>query len=226
MTLRRGAAMLGFVLVMPAAAVPAFCGAVEVEVSIPVPEKVDTTGMKRLLVGGFRAGSHPGVDVDRELIDALRALFRKRSRFEVIDVEPLPLPEQPIEDAVRNTAYWKRLATRYNADLIIGGTVDFGSTDQSGFVDQDYISDLTGHRQRQTVWVERESYGLTLGIYFFRGSSGELIYEDHLAEEMMFAGKSNDALDVFHQVIGAIGEGIISIVTPRTRTETRYLFTE
>jgi len=211
-------------LLAPTVALPA--SVVEVEVQIPMSERVDTTGMRRLLVAGFRSGSHPSVDLDTETIDSLRSLLRKNTRFEVLDVEAMPLPEQPLADAVRNTAYWKRLSQRYNADLIIGGTVDFVVTDESGFMEQDYISDLTGHRQRQTVWVERESFKLDLRLYFFRGATGDLIYEDAFSQETMFTGKGNDDLTILHESIEAVGEGILSIITPRTRTETRYLFTE
>ena len=221
----RFAAMVALLAILaPTAALPA--SVVEVEVQIPMTERVDTTGMRRLLVAGFRSGSHPSVDLDTETIDALRSLLRKNTHFEVLDVEPMPLPEQPLEDAVRNTAYWKRLSQRYNADLIIGGTVDFVVTDESGFVEQDYISDMTGHRMRQTVWVERESFKLGLRLYFFRGATGDLIYEDTFSQETMFTGKGNDDLTILHESIESVGEGILSIITPRTRTETRYLFTE
>ncbi|HET9480185.1 MAG TPA: hypothetical protein VFP98_00380, partial [Candidatus Polarisedimenticolia bacterium] len=154
-------------------------GVVEVQVRLPSAEKIDTTGMNRLLVSGFRTNDHPTLNLDVELNRSLRDLLRKKSRFEVLDVEPLPLPEQPIEDAIRNTAYWKRLAARYNADLLIGGTLEFSSRDQSGFVQEDVISELTGHRTRRSRWAEREAFGMELGLYFFRGSSGELVYEDH-----------------------------------------------
>jgi hypothetical protein len=205
---------------------PLRAGAVEVEVQIPMTEKIDTTGMRRLLVGGFRSGSHPSVDLDAETVDALRSMLRKHTRFEVLDVESMPLPEQPLEDAIRNASYWKRLAQRHNADLILGGTVALAVTDESGFMEQDYISDLTGHRQRHTVWVERESFKMDLRLYFFRGATGDLLYEDTFSEETMFIGKGNDDLTILHESIDAVGEGILSIITPRTRTETRYLFTE
>ncbi len=223
---RRAIPLVVAIIALGAPVAPLRASVVEVEVQIPMSEKVDTTGMVRLLVGGFRSGSHPSVDLDAETIEALRSMLRKNTRFEVLDVETMPLPEQPLEDAIRNAAYWKRLSQRYNADLIIGGTVEFVAIDESGFMEQDYISDLTGHRQRHTVWVERESFKMDLRLYFFRGASGELIYEDVFSESTMFIGKGNDDLTILHESIDAVGEGILSIITPRTRTETRYLFTE
>ena len=218
-------ALLAFCLAASGSA-PARAGVVEVEVQIPMSERFDTTGMRRLLVGGFRSGSHPSVDLDTETIESLRTMLRRNTRFEVLEVDVMPLPEQPLDDAIRNTAYWKRLSQRYNADLIIGGTIDFTATDESGFMEQDYISDLTGHRQRHTVWVERESFKMDLRLFFFRGATGDLLYEDTFSEQIMYNGKGNDDLTILHESIDAVGEGILSIITPRTRTETRYLFTE
>ena len=222
--LRRTA--IAVLLTLAAAAAPAMAGPIQVQIKLPSPQKIDTTGMSRLLVGGFRANDNPDVDVDRELNRALRDLLKRNTRFEVIDNEPLPLPEQSMDDAIRNTAYWKRLGTRFNADLIVGGTVEFSSRDQSGFVQEDVTSELTGQRIRRSRWVERESFRMELGLYFFRGASGELIYEDHFTEEAAFDGKSNDDLTVLHQLLQRVSESVLGILTPRTRTETRYLFTE
>ena len=224
---RPGRALAGMMLaVCVTGALPLLAGTVEVQVMLPAPQKVDTTGMKRLLVGGFRAGDHPEVDLAREINTLLRSLIRKNTGFEVLDVEPPPLPEQPIEEAVRNTDYWKRLGVRFNVDLIVAGTVDFSAVDQSGFVQEDVISELTGQRMRRSRWAERELFKLGLGVYIIRASSGELLYDDHFNEEMMFDGKLNDDLTVLHQVFDRVSEGILSILTTRPRVEMRHLFTE
>ncbi len=209
---------------LPAAAVAG--GVHEVQIRVPVPEKIDTTGLNRLLVGGFRSGDHPTVDLNAELNASLRGVFEKTARFEVLDVDPLPMPEQPVEQAVRNTGYWKRLGKRFNADLIVGGTLEFTSRDQSGFLQEDVISEVTGQRLRRSRWVERESFHMDLGVYFFRGATGELLYEDHFTEETVFGGKSNDDLSILHELIERVSGGILGILTPRTRVETRYLLTE
>lgn len=223
----RSAVSTALLLVLAAAAAPpARAGSVEVQVKLPAPQKVDTTGMKRLLVGGLRATDHPRLDLSKEVNASMRNLFHKKTGFEVLDVDALPLPEQTIEDVLHNSDYWKRLGARFNADLIVAGTVDFGSSDQSGFVQEDVISELTGQRMRRSRWVEREAFKLDLGVFFFRGASGELLYEDHFIEDMAFEGKLNDDLTVLHQVFDRMSEGILGIITTRPRVEMRHLFTE
>jgi len=211
---------------MAAATMLAVGGVIEVQVKLPTSQKMETSGMSRLLVGGFRSNDHPDLDLERELNQLFRGLLRKSTKFEVLDVDPLPLPEQSIEEAIRNTAYWKRLGARFNADLVIGGTLDFTARDQSGFIQEDVVSELTGHRMRRSRWVDREGFKMELGVYFFRGSSGELVYEDHFTEEAAFEGKSNDELTVLHQLFERVAESTLGILTPRTKVETRYLFTE
>ena len=213
-------------LILAGAGLPSFAGAVQVQVKLPTPQKLDTTGMNRLLVGGFRASDNPSIDLDREVNKSLRDLLKRNTHFELIDAEALPMPEQSIEEAIRNTAYWKRLGVRFNADLVVGGTVDFSSKDQSGFVQEDVVSELTGQRMRRSRWVERESFRMEMGLYFFRGSSGDLLYEDHFTEEAAFDGKSNDQLSVLHQLFQRVSDSVLGVLIPRTRVETRYLFTE
>lgn len=209
---------------LPGAA--AIGGVHQVQIRIPIPEKIDTTGMSRLLVGGFRTGDHPTVDLEGELNASLRGMFEKGTRFEVLEVESLPMPEQPVDEAVRNAGYWKRLGKRFNADLIVGGTLELTARDESGFLQEDVISEVTGQRLRQSRWVERESFHMVLGVYFFRGSTGELMYEDHFTEETVFGGQSNDDLSVLNTLIDRVSGGILGILAPRSRVETRYLLTE
>ena len=135
-------------------------GAVPVQIRLPVPQKIDVAGMRRLLVGGFRSNDNPDVDIDQEYVKYTRDMLRKRSTFEVIDVDPPPLPEQELKDIIRNSSYWRRLGRRFSADLIVAGVVDFERSDKSGFVQEDVISPYTGQRLRRTRYAEREGFVL------------------------------------------------------------------
>lgn len=199
---------------------------VEVQIELPIPQKIDVTGMRRVLVGGFRASDDPSVDVDIEYIDYTRDLLRKRSNFEVIDVDPPPLPEQEVKDIINNRSYWRRLGKRYSADLIIAGILDFDRTDQSGFVQEDIISPITGQRIRRTRYTEREGFNLASTLYFFSGETGELLYEQRLTEEAIFPGRNLDGLAVLHQLAARSSPEVLGVLMPRTKLETRYLFTE
>ena len=217
---------LAALLSLPLAVAPSLAGVVQVQVKLPAEQRLDTANVRRVLVAGFRASDHLTLSLDKEVAKALKDLIRRKTGFELIDADPPPLPEQPIEEAMKNEAYWRRLGQRFNADLIIGGTVDYASRDESGFSEQDQVMTDTLQRNRHTVWVEREGFRLELGLYFFRGTSGKLVFEDHFTEEMVFRGKENDDLSVLLALFERLHESILGIVIARPKVETRYLFTE
>ncbi len=201
-------------------------GVVEVQIKLPLPQKIDVTDTRRILVGGFRANDDPALDLEVEYGKYLRDLLRRRSRFEVVEGDPPPLPEQELADIVANAAYWKRIAQRFNADLVIAGVLDFERTDKSGFVQEDYINPVSGQRARRTRYAEREGFSLAVTLYYFKGSGGELLYEEKLTEEAVFEGKGNDSLTALHQLSERSSPEVLGVLMPRQKTETRFLFTE
>lgn len=216
------AALTGWAAMAP----PALAGAVPVQITLPVPQKIDVTGMRRLLVAGFRSNDDPTLDIDQEFIKQTRALLKKRSTFEVLEVDPPPLPEQELQDIIRNSSYWRRLAQRYSADLIIAGTLEFDRSDKSGFIQEDVISPYTGQRLRRTRYAEREGFNMTSRLYYFKGETGELLYEQRLSEEAVFDGTGHDGLTALLQLTERSSPEVLGVLMPRQKTETRYLFTE
>ncbi len=204
----------------------AAAGVIEVQVKLQLPQRIDVTGMRRVLVGGFRAGDNPDLDVEAEYVKYLRGLLRHKSTFEVIEADAPPLPEQDLADVVKNAAYWKRIGQRFSADLIIAGVVNLEKSDRSGFVQEDIINPATGQRYRRTRYAEREAFNLAVTHYFFSGATGELLYEGKLTEESVYEGRANDPLSSLMQLADRMSPEIMGVVTPREKSETRYLFTE
>jgi len=201
-------------------------GTVEVQISLPVLQKIDVTGMRRILVGGFRSNDDPVVDIDVEYVNYLRAMLKKRSTFDILDAEAPPLPEQELSAVIQNSSYWKRLGERFSADLIIAGVLNFDRTDKSGFMQEDIISPVTGQRYRRTRYAEREGFNFSVTLYFFKGENGELLYEQHLTEEAVYDGRGTDGLSVLNQLSERSAPEILGVLMPRQKTETRYLFEE
>ena len=203
---------------------PARGGVVEVQIKLPVLEKIDASGMRRVLVGGFRVNDDPIVDIDVEYREFLMDLLRKRSRFEIIDVDSPPLPEQELAAVMANSSYWKRLGKRFSADLIIAGVLVFDRLDKSGFMQEDIISPSTGQRYRRTRYAEREGFNLAVTLYFFQGETGALLYEQRLTEEAIYEGRGNDPLSILHHLADRSSAEVIGVLMPRSKTETRFLF--
>lgn len=205
---------------------PASGEAIKVKVRIPVPPRINTDGMKTILVASFLAGSDTDFDMNREVVRLLKSELRKKGTISVLDVPPPNLPEQTIEELVKNYQFWKHLGEEYGADLIVSGTIAFHAADRSGFVSEDVISPITGQKVRRTVYKEREEFKLEFSLYFFKGLNGAFLYEDHFADSSLYDGTSNDPLQIFYDFHDRIEEEITGIITPQTREEVRYIFIE
>lgn len=200
---------------------------VRVQVVLPLPEKIDMRGVSTILLTSMVLSTdNPRLDLNREMIRLMKRELGKNTPLEVLEVEPPPLPEQPLEELVANQAFWKEMAEKYGADLILTGGLGYLIEDRSGFVQQDFISPATGQRVRRTRYADREGFDLDLHLYFLRGSSGKLLYDDQFSAESTFDGKGNDALSVLHGMFGSIEADVIGIVSPKLKTESRILFKE
>jgi hypothetical protein len=212
------------VLLAPGAA--GASGVLSVPVKVPVAEKLDMRGVRRVLVASFIQSEHPSIRLRDEIVGVLRANLRRHTGLEVVESAPPELPAQNLDMLLKNASFWRSIAERQEADMVISGVVKFESFDRSGYVQEDYISPLTGERKRRTRFAEREGFTLELSLYFFRGSTGELIYEDSFSEDSIQEGRAADHLSVFFDLTARLSPEILGIVSPRHREEQRYLFTQ
>jgi hypothetical protein len=198
---------------------------IKVTVPLPVPPRLDTTNLRRLLVASFLANESALLDVNRELVRFLRGEFRKNADLEVLDVTPPPaVPEQTLEDLIVNREFWTYLGREYGADLIVTGVVSYERRDSSGFRDVDTISPTTGQKVRQSQFVEQEQFLYTLDILFMDGATGELRFRDRLQRSAVFRGTRNDPITAFFELSESMAPDVLAIVKQRTRRDLRLIF--
>lgn len=200
---------------------------IRVTVEVPMKEKIDLTGIHRVLLTQFIVDQEtPQVDLGKELVDVLRRDLHRRTHLEP-DPGPAPaLPEQPIRDLLANTGFWRRLADQYGADLVIAGETSYRTSDRSGYEQVDAISPVTGQRVRRTVFVQREAFTLDLRLFFLRGTTGELLHEDHFNADETQAGMGYDRLAALLDLYDQMADDIMSIVSPQPRQVQRTIFSE
>lgn len=216
-------------LALAALVCPAFAKSdvVRVTLSVPVPERIDMTGVKRILVTRLIVDQEVSeFDLGKEVVTAIRRDLHLKARLDMIDVDPPSLPEQPLQELLANTGFWRRMAEQYEADLIITGQTSFKVTDRSGYVQVDTVSPMTGQRIRRSQFVEREAFILDLRLFFLRGSTGELLDEDHFNGEDTYKGHGTDRLGGMFDLYEQMAEDIRGIVAPGWRQVQRNLFTE
>ncbi len=197
---------------------------VEIPVRLPLPPKLRLAGMKTLLVASFIVEESDLLDVNREIVRFLRSEFRKRSSLEVADVPPPPVPEQTLEDMIRNSGFWKYLGKEYAADIVVSGVVRFDRRDASGFRETDIVNPTTGQKQKTTRFVEQQEFRFEMDVLFFRGLDGSLLHRDRFRRESVYAGTANDPISAFYDLAGRTAEDVSSVVSPAYRTDPRAVF--
>ena len=198
---------------------------IRVEAPMPVPPELDTSGMDSILVASFLIQETDLLDINREIVRFLRSEFRRSTTLTPLDVSPAPpIPEQTLEALAANRKFWQHLGNRHGADLIVSGRVFYDRRESSGYEEVDIVSPITGHKVRQTRFMEMEDFDFSIDLLFVNGSSGELLFQDTVKRKMRYQGLNNDPITAFHQLSETIVGDVLSIVSPRRRTETRIIY--
>lgn len=202
-------------------------GQARVTISAPMPARLDMTGIRKLLVTRFIVDKEvSGVDLNKEIVSLMRKELHKRTNLDILDVEPPPLPEQPLSELLANSGFWRRLGETHGADLIIFGKVSYETFDRSGYVTMDEISPVTGQRVRRTRFVDREGFMLTPRLFFMDGATGRLLYEDQFSADNTVPGHGTDRLTALYALFEQFEDDVVSIVVPQPRPAQRVIFTE
>ncbi len=225
--MRRPAELLLIAVLLLLQAGAAAAGTVQVQVTLPLPEKIDVTGIDTVLVTRLvLLNDNPRVDLNREMTGLIKRELRKKTHLQVLDVEPPPLPEQSLEELTADADFWKDMGQKYGADLILTGSLDYEMSDRSSFITEDFISPTTGQRIRRTRFADREGFTMNLHLYFLRGRTGKLVYDDKFSEDTTVDGRGNDPLSALFGMFEHIEPDVMGIVSPKAKAENRTLFTE
>ncbi len=226
---RRGRRRLAAAAILLACAPPALAKINEIRVTLAVPmkERIDVSAMRTVLVTQLIVTQETReVDLGREMVASLRRDLHNHTTLQPVG-DPAPaLPEQPLQELLANTGFWRRLADKYGADLIVAGETSYRTADRSGFQEIDAISPVTGQRIRRTVMVQREAFFLDLRLFFLRGSTGELLYEDHYNTETTRDGMGYDRLATLIDLYEQMSNDILAVVSPQPQTVQRTIFSE
>lgn len=200
---------------------------IRVTLAVPMKERIDLTGMRTVLLTQLIVDQEtPDVDLGRELVESLRRDLRKWTTLQPVGDPAPPLPEQPLKELLANTGFWRRLADKYGADLVVAGETSYRTADRSGFQEVDAISPVTGQRVRRTVMVQREAFLLDLRLFFLRGSTGELLYEDHYNSETTRNGMGYDRLASLLDLYEQMANDILGVVSSQPQNVQRTIFSE
>jgi len=194
-------------------------------VRLPVPARLDLSGVRNVLVASFQTPDNYLLDTNREFVRFLRREFSKSTDLEILPIIPPPaIPEQTLDALLANAEFWRRLGRDYDTDLIVSGVLRYDREDASTFKPVDHISPQTSQRVRRSQFVEQEQFNFDLDIFFVDGDTGKVLYQDHLQQLVVYQGTLNDPITAFHSISETFADEILVAVSRRYRQDTRVLF--
>ncbi|MEM9556925.1 MAG: hypothetical protein AAGC60_21885 [Acidobacteriota bacterium] len=222
-----GAAGLGL-----AVADAARADTVEVSLKLPVRARLDLTGKRTIAAVPFimvdreGEGRIPGrdIDVQKEFERYLLKLLRRDTPLRVLEPGPIDLPTFDLQMLARDTAFWRSLGDRLQADLLVAGSLDFDVQDRSGYRTEEYVSPFDGRTYRRQVLVEETGFEYDIVMQVYDGLTGELLYSDNFKDFKQLEGESADPLVGMFSNLYSLEDRIIGVFAQKEVEATRVLF--
>lgn len=172
----------------------------------------------RILVAGFVAApvSDRGNDLDlnAETARLLRTTLRSKAALNVIDSQPVHLPQVDSSDTNRDdavfteVAFWKRLGEEYREPLILTGRVAFTRAGPQS------VEQQIGPR---IVTVGRPRFRLDLRLVFINGRTGEVLESMSLESVAMQAPHGRTpALALFFALMDRLTPSVLALFVDGT----------
>ncbi len=221
--------LLGILLTLAAVSVRA--EVVEVELTLPLPARLDLRGHRTVAVAPFFMAREDGetvtrlrgVDVQGEFDGYLRRLVRRNTRLQVLDTGPIKFPTQNIGELARDGDFWRYLGERTQADLILAGSLDFDVRELRGYRSQPLVvHGVTYYRQEL---VPRTGFEFDILMLVLDGKTGALLFADNFKDFRQFEGERVDPLAGMFENLYALEGRIAGIFTSRWLRTPRALFT-
>lgn len=203
---------------------------VEVELTLPLPARLDLRERKTIMVAPFLTVSFDGeenvelgdVDVQAEFDGYLKRVLRRSTGLKVVDGPPVELPTRDLSDLSKDGDFWRFVGETSQADLIIAGGIDFDIEKRKGYrVEPFSTASTTFYRQ---VLVEREGFEFDILIMVIDGETGALLFADNFKDFREFERARVDPLVGMYENLNALENRIIGIFSRRWLRTSRSMF--
>lgn len=215
-----------------AVAAPAVAEVVEVELTLPLPAKLDLRDRRTVVVAPFLTVSFDGessaeigdVDVQREFDGYLNRVLRRNTNLKVLETGPLDFPTHDLADLARDSDFWRYVGEVSQADLILAGGLDFDIEKRRGYRVEPFITAASATTYYRQVLVERSGYAFDILMLVLDGKTGDLLYAENFKDFREFERARVDPLVGMYENLDALENRIVGIFTPRWLRTTRSLF--
>jgi len=209
-------------------------GPVEVRLKLPVRAKIDLQGRNTLLPAPFVVVSQEGegrvrgsdLDIQKEFERYIEKVLRRETDLKIVESGPLDYPTYDLEMLAKDTAFWKMVGERTQADLILAGSLDFDIQDRSGYRTEEYVSPFDGRTYYRQVLVEQTGFEYDIVVMVFDGKTGELEYTDNFKDFKSFEGEQADPLRGMFENLYALEDRMLGVFVQKEVEASRLLFTD
>ena len=232
--MRRTIAAAGMTLMFGGLTLPSLAaGPVEVRLKLPVRAKINLQGRNTLLPAPFVVVSQEGegrvrgsdLDIQKEFERYIEKVLRRETDLKIVESGPLDYPTYDLEMLAKDTAFWKVVGERTQADLILAGSLDFDIQDRSGYRTEEYVSPFDGRTYYRQVLVEQTGFEYDIVVMVFDGKTGELEYTDNFKDFKSFEGEQADPLRGMFENLYALEDRMLGVFVQKEVEASRLLFT-
>jgi len=210
---------------------------VEVKLRLPVRAKIDLEGRRTVALAPFlvvtREGSQTterlrgsSLDIQREFERYLTKLLRRDTDLTLVDSGRLDYPTTDLQLLSDNRDFWRAAGERWQADVVVAGSLDFDVQDKSGYRTEEYISPYDGRTYYRQVLVEQTGFDFDIVLMVFDGTSGEQLYYDNFKDFKQFEGEAADPLVGMFENLASLENRILNVFTQKSVEATRVLLTD
>jgi TolB-like protein len=215
-------------------ALPLLARSVEVKLKLPQRARLNLQGRRSIAVTPFAVVSKEGetkiagqqIDVQKEFTLYLMKVLRRETDLKVIEAAPVELPTYDFDALAKQTALWRSVGERNNADLVVTGGVDFDVQDRSGYKAEQYTSPYDGQPYYRQVLVEATGFQYDILLQVYDGKTGAMIYSDNFKDFQNFEGKQADPLAGMFSNLRSLEDRILNVFTQKEVEASRILFTQ
>lgn len=220
-------------LIVPLWTAPLSAGAVEVRLKLPQKARLDLEGRRTITIAPFLVVTQEGqermrtrnIDVQAEFEKYLAKTLRRQTELKLIEAPPVDYPTFDLNQLARETAFWKAIGERTQADLILTGGLDFDIQDRTGYRTEEYISPFNGRQYYRQVLVEQTGFEYDILMQVYDGRTGEQLFSDNFKDFQSFEQDEADALSGMFENLYSLEDRIVGVFTRKEVEATRVLFT-
>jgi len=211
-------------------------GVHQVKMKLPLKPRIPLKGTERVAIAPFLIVAQADkpkdqsdlarVDIQAEFHRYLIQRLKKKTKLQVIDlIEQTKLPTKDLVELSRSNEFFRAVAQKEGADVIVSGSLDFRVEDSAGYKSEEYVSPINGQTYFRQIYVERTGFLFDIVFLVFDGKSGEKLLQDEFKDFRERNRRRTDELIGLFDNLFSLEEQILNMFVPRERSVQRYLFT-